>query len=139
MSNESVPTQRSAEERRAELARWKKEKSRTYRQYKTAIAKRWNPFIEDGVKNKNWNKEQVERFVNDNGEVAEHVVATAEEFARFMDNQPDMSLSIISNALSWMARELNDQLYIAGKPSVQCIREIQEVKKIESKYKKHPV
>ena len=37
VSNESVPLQRTVEERKAELARYKKEKSRTYAQHQTAI------------------------------------------------------------------------------------------------------
>ena len=35
-----------------------------------------------------------------------------------------------------MARELNDQLYVAGQPSRRFIREIQEVKRIEEKHRR---
>ena len=80
-------------------------------------------------------REETERFVKDDGQVADHLLATAEAFARFMDNQPDMSLGIVSNALSWMARELNDQLCVAGQPSRRFVREIQEVKRIEEKHR----
>ena len=127
-----VPTAQTREQRQAKLDQFKQEKKRTYSQYKTAM-KRLDAFISE----KGYDPTETKTFLNRDGSKKENFMAFCEEFAAFLDGQPDMSYSIISNAFSFVARELNDQLYLAGKPSEKYVRSITEVKRIEDKWKKH--
>mmetsp|Transcript_28874 Transcript_28874/g.58607 ORF Transcript_28874/g.58607 Transcript_28874/m.58607 type:complete len:286 (+) Transcript_28874:176-1033(+) len=81
--------------------------------------------------------DEVSKFLDDNGNIKSSFMTVCERFAEFLDKQDDMTLSIVSNAFSWLARELNDQLYLAGQPSTMYVRRVTEVKRTEDKYKKH--
>ena len=125
-----VPTAQTREQRQAKLDQFKQQKKRTYSQYGTAGRR-----LEAYIAEKGYDPTETKTFLNPDGSKKDNFMAFCEELAEYLDRQPDMTYSVMSNALSFVSRELNDQLYLAGKPSERYVRSITEVKRIEDKWK----
>lgn len=80
---------------------------RTLSQYKTSRF-RWNDFVgqfedDEGIMNK---------FVDADGSIAAHFNNTVTAFFKHLDESKDTTKSIVCNAISFIAYELNKQVYI---------------------------
>ena len=106
---------------------------RTLSQYKTSRF-RWNDFVgqfedDEGIMNK---------FVDADGSIAAHFNNTVTAFFKHLDESKDTTKSIVCNAISFIAYELNKQVYIetGGIAQYGYVSRIQGVARIKKKYDK---
>jgi len=84
---------------------------RTY----SSTVKRWNKFAEQYPEEKR--HEIRYKWVNDDGSISSQFDATATRFIEFLRHDDNMTCSVLSTCLNWLAFELNEQLALKGKPA----------------------
>ena len=104
---------------------------RTLSQYKTTRF-RWDRFASQ------YDMDELNKFVNADGSIADHFNNTATQFFKYLDECDDMTYSIVSNAINFLAHELNKQMYIEiGNVAPHgYVSRIQGVLRIKKKYEK---
>ena len=76
------------------MDQFKQQKKRTYSQYGTAGRR-----LEAYIAEKGYDPTETKTFLNPDGSKKDNFMAFCEEFAECLNRQPDMTYSVMSNAL----------------------------------------
>ena len=111
-----LPAPLTIEERQAKADEKRKSQASSIRTYASTV-KRWDKFAEQYPEDKR--REIRYNWINNDGSISSQFDATAIRFIEFLRRDDNMSHSVLSTCLNWLAYELNEQLALKGKSAMR--------------------
>ena len=111
---DGLPAPLSVEERQAKADDKRQSQATSVRTYSSTM-KRWDKFALQYPEDKR--HEIRYGWVDGDGKITRQFDATATRFVEFLRRDTNMTHSVLSTCLNWLAFELNEQLALNGKPA----------------------